>query len=87
MIVQYRGYWVSGSSIPQYDQGSSQAEGTVCAPGPRGSIIEVKRIEGPVFEKWEEAEEHALALCKTWLDGLAELFELWIALRPKSVTA
>jgi hypothetical protein len=43
MIVQYRGYWVSGSSIPQYNQGSSQAEGTVCAPGPHGSMIEVKR--------------------------------------------
>jgi hypothetical protein len=82
MIVQYRGYLVSGSSIPQYDQHSRCADGTICAPAPHGSIVEVKRIEGPVFNSREEAEEHGLQLCKDWLDDLAYLFELWVASRP-----
>jgi hypothetical protein len=38
----------------------------------------------PVFR--EEPEEHGLELCRTSLDGLAELFELWVALRPAEET-
>jgi hypothetical protein len=49
---------------------------------PSGSITEVKRIEGPMSNDSEKAEEHGLQLCKTWLDELAYLFELWVALRP-----
>jgi hypothetical protein len=82
MIVQYRGYWISGSSIPQYDQRNSRAVGTICESGPGGLIIEVKRIERPLFNDREKVEEHGLSLCKVWLDDLAYLFELWVALRP-----
>jgi hypothetical protein len=87
MIVQYKGYWVSGCSIPQYAQHSSQAVGIICAAGPQGSITEVKRIEGPLFNHRQKAEEHGLQLCKTWLDDLAYLFDLWVTLRPKNRAA
>jgi hypothetical protein len=82
MIVQYRGYLVSGSSIPQYDQRSSQALGIICVSRPDGSLVEVKRIEGPIMEGRQKAEDYGLQLCKEWLDDLAWLFELWVALRP-----
>jgi hypothetical protein len=87
MIAQYGGYWVSGSSIVECDQKASHALGTICVPTPHGSIVEIKRLRGPMSENREEAEEHGLQMCKEWLDGLAELFELWVALRPKSATA
>jgi hypothetical protein len=85
MIVQYRGHWVSGSSIVDHDQKSSHATGTICVETRRGSIVAIKCLEGPAFEDREQAEEHGLWLCKDWLDGLAELFELWATLRPRSV--
>jgi hypothetical protein len=33
-----------------------------------GSIIEVKCIQGLIFNSKEEAEEHGLKLCKNWID-------------------
>jgi hypothetical protein len=60
MIVQYRGYLVSGSSIPQYDQRTSQALGIICAPGPHGSIVEVQRIEVSIVEGRQKAEDYGL---------------------------
>jgi hypothetical protein len=84
MIVQYRGHWVSGSSIAEYHQDSCRAVGLICVPTRHGSFVEIKRLEGPRFDNREQAEDHGLQLCKEWLDGLAELFELWVALRPKS---
>jgi hypothetical protein len=83
MVVQYRGFWVSGSSIVDHDQNTSRAMGTICVATRRGSIVAIKRLEGPRFENREEAEEHGLKMCKEWLDELAWLFELWAALRPK----
>jgi hypothetical protein len=38
---------------------------------------EVKENRRPLVQSREEAEQHGLELSKTWLDGLAELFELW----------
>jgi hypothetical protein len=89
MIVQYRGHWVSGSSIVDHDQRASRAMGVICVPTRRGSIVEIKRVEGPIFANRAEAKEHGLQLCKDWLDGLAELFELWIAFHthmPSKIT-
>jgi hypothetical protein len=65
-----------------HDQKSSHATGTICVQTRRGAIVAIN-LEGPAFENREEAEEHGLQLCKDWLDGLAELFNLWMALRPK----
>jgi hypothetical protein len=64
MIVQYRGHWVSGSSIVHYDQRTSHAMGVICVSARRGSITEIKRLEGARFENREEAEEYGLQLCK-----------------------
>jgi hypothetical protein len=36
------------------------SQGTVLRPGRRGSIVEVKRIQGPIFNGKEAAEEHGL---------------------------
>ena len=36
--------------------------------GRLGSVVEVKRIEGPVFNSKEKAEEDGLKLCKEWID-------------------
>ena len=36
--------------------------------GRLSSIVEVKRIVGPVFNSREAAEEHGLRLCKEWID-------------------
>ena len=34
-----------------------------------GSIIQVQRIEGKLFEKKEQAEQHGVDLCKEWVDN------------------
>ena len=36
--------------------------------GRLGSIVEIKRIQGPIFNNKEAAEEHGLKLCKDWID-------------------
>jgi hypothetical protein len=33
-----------------------------------GSIIEVQRIEGKLFERNEQAAQHGLDLCQQWVD-------------------
>jgi hypothetical protein len=44
------------------------AQGTILRPGRLSSIVEVKRIQGPVFHGKEAAEEDGLKLCKCWID-------------------
>jgi hypothetical protein len=45
---------------------------------PNGTAQSPKSSESKAqLQTWAEAEEHGLVLGKTWLDGLAELFELW----------
>lgn len=67
MIVEYKGYYISGSQIPLYMTGSKSL-GIVCVSGKFGSIIEVQRIDGKNFETTEQAEEHGLELAKRWVD-------------------
>jgi hypothetical protein len=45
------------------------SQGIVLRPGRLGSIVEVKRIKGPIFSSKEEAEQHGLQLCKDWIDN------------------
>jgi hypothetical protein len=33
-----------------------------------GSFTQVQRIEGELFERKEQAEQHGLKLCKEWID-------------------
>jgi hypothetical protein len=66
-MLQYKGYMISGCSIPMYMQGC-QSRGSVCKAGRTGSIIELQRIEGTIFKTSKEAEAHGLALAKAWVD-------------------
>jgi hypothetical protein len=40
----------------------------ILRPGRLSSVIEFKRIRGPIFNSKEAAEEHGLKLCKDWID-------------------
>jgi hypothetical protein len=71
MIVEYKGYYLSGSQVPQYMTGSKSL-GIVCVAGKFGSIVEVQRIPGRHFESAEQAQEHGLELAKQWVDEHAE---------------
>ena len=42
--------------------------GNYLGPGRLSSIVEVKRVEGPIFNSQEEAEQHGVELCKDWID-------------------
>jgi len=58
-IEQYKGFAIG---FDWYSQG------IVLRPGRLSSIVEVKRLEGPIFNSKEAAEEHGLELCKDWID-------------------
>ena len=66
-MLEYKGYKISGSSIPMYMEGC-ESLGSVCKPGRAGSIIEVARIRGKIFKTMKEAEAHGLQLAKSWVD-------------------
>ena len=56
-------------AVPTFAWGSDwYSRGIVLRPGRLGSIIEVQRIEGPIFNNKEAAEKHGLKLCKDWID-------------------
>ena len=42
--------------------------GTVYRNDQTGSIIEIARIEGKIFETMKEAEAHGLELAREWVD-------------------
>ncbi len=44
------------------------SQGTILRAGRLGSVVEVKRIQGPIFNGTEAEEEHGLKLCKDWID-------------------
>jgi len=54
-------------SRPEFTNGSTSV-GIVHKQNRLGSIIQVQRIEGQLFESKEEAEQHGLELCKEWID-------------------
>jgi hypothetical protein len=66
-VILYKGYKISGQSSPSYIEGCHSL-GTVYRNGRAGSIIEVARIEGRIFQTMKEAEEHGLQLAKEWVD-------------------
>ena len=65
-MIQYKGFRISGSSIPMFT--GCESIGTVLRNGRTGSIIEVTRIEGKIFETMKEAEAHGLELARQWVD-------------------
>ena len=42
--------------------------GIIYERGRLGSIIQVQRIEGELFESKAQAEQHGVKLCKEWID-------------------
>jgi hypothetical protein len=64
---EYRGYIISAWSRPESTNGSTSI-GIVYERGQFGSIIQVQRIEGELFETKEQAEQHGVELCKEWID-------------------
>ena len=68
-MERYKGFLIDGSAIPTsatpFDWYS---QGTIFGTSRLGSIVEIKRIQGPIFNSKEAAEEHGLQLCKDWID-------------------
>jgi O-succinylbenzoate synthase len=71
MIVEYKGYYLSGSIVRQHMTGSKSL-GILCVAGKLGSMTEVKRIPGRYFETSEQAQQHGLELAKQWVDDHAK---------------
>jgi hypothetical protein len=64
---EYGGYIISAWARPEFTNGSTSV-GIVYEQGQFGSIIQVQRIEGELFESKEQADQHGLELCKKWID-------------------
>ena len=64
---EYRGYLISAWARPEFANGFTSV-GIVYKRGRLGSIIQVQRIEGELFETKEQAERHGVELCKEWTD-------------------
>ena len=58
-MIVYKGDKISGAWIPMYMSGC-ESLGSVCKPGRAGSIIEVARIKGKIFDTMKEAESHGV---------------------------
>jgi hypothetical protein len=68
-IERYKGFLITGTAIPTFATGFDwYSQGTVLRTGHLGSIVEIKRIKGPIFNSKEAAEQHGLELCKSWID-------------------
>jgi hypothetical protein len=59
---EYRGYVLSAWARPELTNGFTSI-GIVYRRVQLGSIIQVQRIEGKLFEKKEQAEQHGVDLC------------------------
>ena len=68
IVIQYKGFKIGGSSIPMFMSGC-EALGIVYRNGRTGSMIEVARIEGKIFERMKEAEAHGLELARARVGG------------------
>jgi hypothetical protein len=66
---RYKDFLITSSAVPTFATGFDwYSHGIILRPRRLSSIVEVKRIEGPVFNSKEAAEEHGLKLCKDWID-------------------
>jgi hypothetical protein len=68
-IERYKGFLIAGSAVPDFaTKFDWYSQGTIFRRGNLSSIVEIKRIQGPIFNSKEEAESHGLELCKDWID-------------------
>jgi hypothetical protein len=55
--------------VPNFATGFDwYSQGTIFRAGRLSSIVEIKRIKGPIFNNKQAAEDHGLKLCKEWID-------------------
>jgi hypothetical protein len=64
---EYRGYIIGAWARPEFGKGFTSV-GIVYERTELGSIIQVQRIEGELFQSKEQAERYGLNLCKEWID-------------------
>jgi hypothetical protein len=69
-MERYKGFLIDGSAMPAFATGFDwYSQGTIYrASRGLGSIVQIKRIRGPIFNSKEAAEQHGLKLCKDWID-------------------
>jgi hypothetical protein len=68
-IERYKGFLVDGSAIPTSTAFDGTRWVTIFRASRRlNSIVEIQRIQGPIFDSQEAAEEHGLKLCKDSID-------------------
>jgi hypothetical protein len=74
VLERYKGFLIDGSAVPTFATGFDwYSQGIILRPGRLTSIVEVKHIEGGVFNSKEAAEQHGLQLCKDWIDKRLDL--------------
>jgi hypothetical protein len=66
-FYDYRNYVIGTWARPELTKGSTSI-GVVYKRDKFGSLIQVQRIEGKLFQSKEQAEQHGLQLCKDWID-------------------
>jgi len=66
-FYEYRGFVIGAWARPESAKGSTSV-GVVFKRDKFGSMIQVQRIEGKLFENKEQAEQHGVELCKDWID-------------------
>ena len=68
-LEHYKDFLITGSAVPTFATGFDwYSQGVILRPGRVTSIVEVRRIKGPIFNSKEAAEEHGIQLCKEWID-------------------
>jgi hypothetical protein len=63
----YRDHIISAWARPEFGDGFTSI-GIVYKRDQLGSLSQVQRIEGELFDSEERAERHGIALCKGWVD-------------------
>ena len=68
-IERYKEFLITSSAVPTFAARFEwYSQGTILRPVRLSSIVEIKRIQGPIFNSKEAAEEYGLKLCKDWFD-------------------
>jgi hypothetical protein len=66
-FCEYRGFVIGAWARPESVTGSTSV-GVVYKRDKFGSLIQVHRIEGTLYESKEQAEQHGIEQCKEWID-------------------
>src|SRR5262249_32314470 len=67
-MEHYKGFLIAGSAVPRFATGFDwDSQGIIFRSGRLG--VEIKRIEAPIVNSKDAAEEHGLKLCKDWIDN------------------